>query len=539
MGGLIKAVPKKFIRTAADKQAVKEGARWNEDHFNLFQDWCEEFAIQSQGKWSHKPLHLMDFQIDDIFKPLLSWRKPDGNYLKNLALIFSMKKVGKTTCIAALAGWKAMCFRDQSIYIMASSVKQAGICFDTISKFKRHPVLAKNWHLQEHIKKITDKQSGSTIQILAGGQGTISGYGADLFIIDETSEHPKHQVQKCWDRLEFSGAAKENSQIISITTPSHELDHLGYRLYQRCNRLLKGEDFEDTATLPVVYSVPTDEDWEDEEVWKKYLPHLNKTVSIDFYRKAYRRAKTDISEEMAMRIYLLGQYVRNKHVFVDLGQWAKCKRTKEIKFKEKPRVAIGLDNGGSNDLMGITVLIPYEDKVIIEPRAILSEQALHKKNKTGQVQYQAWYDQGLLEVVDTETITFETVLRILEDIYQKYEVAALAYDPWQLSDLQDEFLKLNRLTIETPQFGKYLSPLILDFERKIKEETFVHYDHPVMIFCVENFQVKENKFGKLEFQKENSRSKIDLACSTVVALNALPEACKAPLDWKLPSIFQL
>jgi phage terminase large subunit-like protein len=138
-------------------------------------------------------------------------------------------------------------------------------------------------------------------------------------------------------------------------------------------------------------------------------------------------------------------------------------------------------------------------------------------------------------VIQGETIKIDRVISLLERFYSRYQVKALAYDPWQLKELQARFLKLHRLTIETPQYGKVLSPLILEFERKVLETTFSHQANPVLDFCLENFQVKESKYGKLEFDKSDARSKIDLACSTVVALNALPEIGRA-VNWNLPPV---
>ncbi len=524
--------PKKFIRTAADLRAVKEGATWNEDDYKLFVDWCAEFAIQGQRPWIGKPIELFDYQIDNWFKPLLCWRDHKNDYRFNRATFVCMKKVGKTTAIAAYAGFRAYCWRKSEIFIMSATVRQTDSLFNTLVDFhKQHPELRKRWKIQNHIRTITDTVSGSKIKVAASGSGQVSGPSTDIVILDETAEFG-YAAQKTFDRVVYAGAAKPNSQLISISTPSHEIGNLHHKLYLHAKNLINSETDLDTATLPSVIEFPEEEDWQDEVLWKKHLPHLNKTVSIDFYRTEARRALTDVDAELAFRIYLLGQYVRNRKMFVDLKLWAKCKATKPLVAPKSTKICLGLDNGGANDLIGITALIPIKDKIHIKTKAVLSKTALHKKNLTGQTQYQAWVDQGLMEVVDTETIKFETVLRLLEEFYENYDVKALAYDPWQLTDLEKAFKKKKRLTIETPQFGKYLSPLILEFERKIKEETFVHYEEPLLDFCMMNFQVKENKYGKLEFNKENSRTKIDLACSTVIALNALPEVTKKGTDWQ-------
>lgn len=528
---------RKPVNTVADQTAVDAGCYFDDADYQHFKKWCGTFAIQSQGEWINKPLQLLDFQEKDIFGPLLSWKNEDGTYRYDTALIFSPKKIGKTTSIAALAGWRCSTLRDQKIFVVASKVEQAEILFQTAVEFTRHPELAARWHVNPSKHIITDRVTGSTIKVLACNPSGISGFSIDLLILDETAEMPGHLAQTIWDRVVFGGAAKKNSQIISITTPAHEINHLGYRLYQRARRLIDGDDTEDIATLPITIGIPTDCDWRDPKNWLKYLPHINQTVPLEFYKTQLRRTEGDPHEELAFRIYLLGQYVRGTSVFVDMAAWAKCHVHKTPKLNGLPAV-LGLDNGGANDLLAITALIPVEDRIHIETLAAMTKTALHKKNKTGQHHFQAWANRGFIEVIEGETISMDRVLMLLERFYSQYQVKALAYDRWQLQELQGRYVKDRRLVIETPQYGKFLSPLILEFDRKILETTFAHQADPVLDFCLENFQVKENKYGMLEFNRADSRSKIDLACSTVVALNALPEIGRNP-EWTLPSVIQL
>lgn len=523
------------IKTGTDKTAIEAGCYWDPADYLHFKKWCGNYAIQSEGEWANKPMQMLDFQENDIFGPLLSWKNPNGTFRFNQGLIFSPKKIGKTTSIAALAGWRCSTWQEQKIYVIASKVEQAEILFRTLAEFRRHPELDKRWHVNFSTHTLTDKVSGSVVKVLACNPSGISGVNADLFILDETSEMPGHYAQTIWDRIVYAGAAKANSQLISITTPAHDLNHLGYRLYQRNQKILSGEDITDIGTLAIAYGIPTDCDWRDPKNWLKYLPHIGQTVPLSFYESAMRRVAGDPQEELGFRIYLLGQYVRGASVFIDMAAWAGCRHSIEGDPLTGLPAALGLDNGGANDLLAVTALIPYEERVHIETLAAMTSTALHKKNKTGQHHFQAWANKGLIEVIDGETISLDRVISLLGRFYARFDVKALAYDPWQLTDLQTRFLKLRRLTIETQQFGKFLSPLILDFERKVLEQTFAHQSNPVLDFCLENFQVKENKYGKLEFAKSDARSKIDLACSTVVALNALPEVGKA-IDWKLPPV---
>jgi phage terminase large subunit-like protein len=526
--------PDYAVRTLADRNAIAAGCYWDDSHYQHFKRWCAKYAIQSDGEWTGKPIEMLDFQERDIFGPMLSWKNPNGTYRFNWSLIFSSKKIGKSTGIAALAGWRLSTRKKQDIRILASKVDQAEIIHNVMEGFRQNGVLDNRWHVNSSKYIITDRLSKSVARVMACNPSGISGPSIDLMILDETAEFPPHHAQKIWDRVKYGGAAKANSQIVSITTPAHDYAHLGYRLYQRAMKLISGEDGDDMATLPVYYGIPTECDWKDPANWLKYLPHINQTVPLSFYETEFRRCLGDPLEELGFRIYLLGQYVRGMSVFIDMAAWARC-QGKFPDLNGRPAV-IGLDNGGANDLLAIVALVHGDDgRLYVDSLCAMTEQALHKKNKVGQLHFQAWADRGFMEVVKGSTITLEKVTRLLDRFYDRYDVKALAYDPWQLNELEAKFSKKRRLVIETAQFGRVLSPLILEFERKVLEETLVHTGDPVMDFCIENFEVREDNRGRLEFDKKDSRSKIDLAAAAVVALNALPEIGNAT-TWDLPAV---
>ena len=114
------------------------------------------------------------------------------------------------------------------------------------------------------------------------------------------------------------------------------------------------------------------------------------------YRTQFARAEHDPHEEMFFRSKLLGQPIRNKNVFFMMDQWEKC----QGRYPDLTgcKAVIGLDNGGANDLMGIAVLIEKDGKLYTETTSALTESALEKKVRTGQLQYQAWVDKGYLHV---------------------------------------------------------------------------------------------------------------------------------------------
>ncbi len=528
--------PKNQIKTIADRNAIDAGCHWQTKEFQNFKKFASTFCIQSQGQWANQPIELFDYQEEDIFKPLLSWKNAKGNYRYRYGIFFTPKKTGKSTSISSLCGFKVSCYRDQKIYVIASKIEQARIIYDTIREFTRHPALKKRWHVRDHRNEIIDRETKSTIKVLSCNP-SLSGISADLIVLDETAEWAPSVAQIIWDRLEFAMASKPNGQMISISTPAHQLNTLGHRLYQRAERLINGDTTDDITTMPLIYGLPMDADWTDIENYKKFLPHIDKTVPLDFYVDAIRKAKSDPHEELSTRIYLAGQYVQNHKAYIKLEDYLGC--VGDVATPEQQPASIGLDFGGSHDICSWSVLVPIDDVIHVYPRAAITQSALERKMKVGKVEYAAWENAGLLKVSTNDTISNEQLKRWLEEDYEQFDIKALAYDPYHLSELQQDYEEDGRLVIETLPWGKFMGPLISDFEKKIRERKFVFPDNPMMKFCIENLRIKEDKWGRLVTDRESDSAKIDLAQSSIIALNSLPEALNPTPVWDLPPILSM
>ena len=232
-------VPKQYIKTAADRRAVEMGMTWDASEFNTFKKWCSIFALQNQEPWYGKPIELFPFQEEDWFKPLMCWRKPGGIPRFDRAIFTCNKKLGKTTSIAAYAGYRAYCYRRSEILIMSATVRQADLMFQTIVGFKQHPELASNkkWKVKNHLRTLEDLESGSVIRVIAAGMGQVSGPSVDITILDETADFG-YAADDTFAKVAFAGAAKPGSLLLSVGNPSDDVNHLAHRLYLQSKAIL-------------------------------------------------------------------------------------------------------------------------------------------------------------------------------------------------------------------------------------------------------------------------------------------------------------
>lgn len=472
--------------------------------------------------------------------PLLSWRKPDGNRRHDLSLIYSPKKIGKSTLTSSIAAWWAIDKPEQQIYLIASKVEQGRILFDMLRQFANHPAIHKRWHIRDHVSEIRDKVSGSRIKVLSCNPSGISGMGIDLLIADEFSEWPGHAAQKIWDRLVYGDAAKKSGGLkIIITTPSHEQgQHPGYKFWNDAKRIVSGENSEDISTHACVYGADESDDWEQESTWLKAGPHVNKLVSLDYYRTQYKRAKGQPDKEIAFRIYLLGQYVSNKSQYFSTVEWAACRQHFDEQELHNMPACIGLDYGGNGcDILSWVVIVKRDDQLYLLPRSAMTRKAINRKIKVGQTSYLTWTNDEKMLVSEDDTISIDQLTQWLDEDYENFDIKCLSYDPYGLAELQTNFEKQHRLVINTPPWPKTIGPLVLQLERHIKEKTIIHNNDPILNWSIQNVQIKETSSG-INTTKLDQKHKIDAAQATIIGLNGVPEI-DAPTWGDLPPVLSI
>lgn len=511
------------IRYPADAEALKRGCYYDPTkELNSYIKFAEHFCLLD-SEYDHRPISFFDFQLEDIVGPMLGWRNPDGTARHSLALIYGPKKFGKSTICASLCAWWAATKKGQNVILLASKVDQATIIFDMLRGFTKHPALAKRWHIKEHTRTIIDRKTQSRIKIMPQSPSGVSGPRIDLLICDEMSEWPSHSAQLIWDRVRYADAAKTKTGLkIIITTPSHEAgEHVGFIHWQMAKKIVEGTITDDIHTQAVVYGADPADDWTKEATWWKAGPHVGNLVSIDYYKQQYQRIKGNSEGEVSFRIYLLGQYVQNKHQYINQTAWKKCEEAFKEEAFHNHAASIGLDYGGMNDILSWVVLAKQGEVVYLMPRAAITKEALDRKTKLGQTYYLQWMQKGALKVVDEATISIDTLEGWLEDDYTNFNINALSYDPYGLKDLQARWQAKGRLVIETPPYARHIGPLLIDFERHIKEGKIRHAGHPILNFSIENLRVTEGKDGRLNTTKMDDKGKIDAAQATILGFNAL------------------
>ena len=134
--------------------------------------------------------------------------------------------------------------------------------------------------------------------------------------------------------------------------------------------------------------------------------------------------------------------------------------------------------------------------------------------------YEGWARADWLEVTPGRAIDKRYVVKQLAELYQKYDVQAVAYDRWGMEEIR-RLLDEMGLWVDLVAFGQTyadMSPAVSALEAGIIGGTLRHSGNPVMSWCFGNLVVETDGAGHRRFTKGKATAKIDCMIALVMAV---------------------
>ena len=188
-----------------------------------FAEWCAENLQHSVDRFAGQPVVWEPWQ-QDFFDELLAADEHGVPYWSSAALVVSRKN-GKTAMLAALALYRLLEDDGQpEILLAAASDKQAGRLFDAvISYLRRNPELDERVHRREYVGEVVNIETGGKIIRLPSSGETLDGFNPSLAICDELHAWNTPTRRRVWASLNTGGAARDRTQVVTITTAGDAL----------------------------------------------------------------------------------------------------------------------------------------------------------------------------------------------------------------------------------------------------------------------------------------------------------------------------
>jgi len=433
------------------------------------------------------------------------------------AILSFGRKNGKTSLsafllLAHLCG--PMHRPNSQLYSAAQSREQASILFSLAAKMVRmSPSLSEYVVVKDSAKQLVCPDLGTMYRALSADASTAYGLSPVFVVHDELGQvrGPKSEL---YEALETAAAAHDNPLSIVISTQSPTDGDLLSLLI---------DDAKTEADPRVVVSLYTADDDLDpfsDEAIKAANPAFGDFQNADEIRAMAETAKRLPSSEAGYRNLILNQRVEARNPFVARKIWDSNGADPVM----AGRVFAGLDLSSVHDL---TALVLVSDDYSVLPTFWLPEHGIAEKSKKDRVPYDVWAQQGQLQLVPGKSIEYEWVAHRLREVFDDYDIAAIAFDRWGFKHLKPWLVRAGFTEEELGRFVEFgqgfkdMSPALRSLESLLLNEKMRHGMHPVLRMCAANAIAQQDPAGNRKLAKDKSSGRIDGMVALAMAVGVM------------------
>jgi len=503
-------------------------------------------------------------------------------HIREFFMLISKKNGKSTTAAGIMLTALILNWRNDAEFIILSPTKEiANNSFQpAASMIRKDPALDALFHVQDHIRQITHRETGATLKVVAADSQTVSGKKAVGVLVDELWLFGK-DAKADQMLVEATGglASRPEGFVIYLTTQSDEPPAGIFKKKLDYARGVRDGTIINPRFLSVMYEFPK---WMlQQQLYKLpenfYVTNPNITdntgtgsVDVQFLLDEWAKAKDSSDKARDEALFY------SKHLNVEIGQnlmadrwpgadfWTAAallpKVTPEYLIEHCEVITVGIDGGGLDDLLGAAAVgrkrdfewveIPElfnEETGLIEPaqrvwmqrwvswmHAWAHPSVLDRRKEIASV-LRDFASQGNLTLVKRVGADTEQLAKIVAKFDNSGLLFQIGMDPNCIGGVidsllqegveQDKMVKVNQ--------GFRLGGSIRTTERKLAELVLIHDGNPMSNWCVGNAKVVVRGNAIVITKQVSGTAKIDplMALFNAVELMSLnPEAQSTHFD---------
>jgi phage terminase large subunit-like protein len=445
----------------------------------------------------------------------------------------------------------------------------ADIAYATVEgMIELHPVLKKLLKVQSHLKRVEHRRTGAVLKVTTFDPKVATGGKYAGWLLDEA--HLLGRVAyaaRVVAQLRGARVAVPESFGVIITTQSDEPPAGLFREELAFARGVRDGRIASSSYMPVLYEFPEElqtdkfKAWRNPARWPMVLPNLGRSVRMEILTREYAdaRARGDAAERLWA----------SQHLNIEIGlalqsdRWSGADHWEEAAEPglDLPALlarcevaAIGIDGGGLDDLLAVTVIGRQVDGTwLLWGKAWVDEKVLRSRPDLAP-RLSDIAASGDLDLVSIDTgrqgaahagraegaaqrearaAQSPDVLGVAAVVRQVFEAGLLpekngvGVDPVGVSAIVDALGFLPEGCLTGVAQGFRLTGAIQGMARKLADGGLVHGGQPLMAFAVENARQETRGNAVLITKQVAGRAKIDplLAALNAFSLMSLnPEA---------------
>ncbi|MET3899682.1 phage terminase large subunit-like protein [Devosia sp. UYZn731] len=424
--------------------------------------------------------------------------------------------------------------------------------------------LQKRFHVIEHRKTIRDRVTKAFVKVKTFSMKVMTGSKPIGVLIDELHIMGSiHYAARVLGQIRGALESKKNSFLLIITTQSDEPPAGVFKAELTYARAVRDGKVKNARMLPILYEFSEalqrskDKAWADPANWPQVMPNLGKSLHLDTmiagYAAAVEKSKEEerrwASQHLNVQIGMalsdegwVGAPYWEDALDPDLGaldHWAAL----DALLDRCEIVVPGLDGGGLDDLVGLTLLGREAKETEVHYTTLEGEKRVVRTKRWLSWSH-AWCQRSVLtlrKAIAPKLLDFElagelTILKepggdvaalvdIVERIKLRNLLGPVAADPANIGEIVDALSAIDvteelGLLIGVAQ-GGWLMSSIKTTERKLAGGTLLHCGGPLMAWCVPNLKIENTATGIRATKLHAGEAKIDPAMALFNAVSVM------------------
>lgn len=469
--------------------------------------------------------------------------------IREYGLLISKKNTKSTIAAGIMLTAVILCWREEEEHLILAPTKEvADMSFKPAAGMVRaDEELSALFHIQDHIRTITNRVTRASLKVVAADTDTVSGKKSGRILVDELwlfGKQPKAEAMF----MEATGGqvSRDEGWVIYLTTQSDEPPAGVFKEKLDYWRDVRDGKINDPKTLGILYEFPASmvksKAYMDPANFYVTNPNIGRSVSLEWLEDNLR--KNQHKQDGAFQQFLA------KHLNIQIGLNLSADRWAGADFWEAAAIpvftlaemlersevcTVGIDGGGLDDLLGLVVLgrekgngrllcwaRAWAHEIVLQRRKEIAP-ALHDFEKQG--------DLVIVKVPGEDVAQVADIVCQVRDAGLLPEKLAVGVDAVGIGDIVTELATQERgITMEqivAIRQGYSLNGAIKSTERQVAAKTLVHSGRPLMNWCVGNARIEDKGNAILVTKAASGKAKIDplMALFNAVSLMALnPEA---------------
>lgn len=443
---------------------------------------------------------------------LFGFRNRNGGRRFTEALLCIARKNAKSTLAAAIM-LSCMCLESENgaqLLSAATTGPQARIVWKVAKDMvERTPALSQAFDLEVFSSSIARAEINGSFRPINSKASTQDGLNPSHCELDEIHAHKTHDLLNV---IRSAAGARSNPLFLYTTTegyetpgPWPELRHFGHQVLLR---LYRADHF--LACIWAIDDEDAERDEFDPRIWVKANPLLPALpLLMAELKKLAKNAQVMPGVLAEFRIKRLNRPASTAIGYINLTKWKRCGGAVPIEEMAGCPCWAAFDGASTTDMAAWFILWLKDGVFYCAGRYWVPAEAVAQRTERKSVPYAGWVKSGFIEQTAGDVIDYDVIEREIEEDYARFQPRAIAFDPWNSTQLANSLIGKGLPVQMFIQGPKSYNPAMKACEIAYTSGNLRHGGNPVLTWNAANVVPRTDSNMNVAPDKKRSAEKID------------------------------